>query len=119
MLTETNLHELLGYQTDHQVLSLYLNTDPTQGSSDVYKQNLRSMLKDIHLLSDVTAVDNYFHREYECSGVSVAVFSCASDDFFRAYSLAIPVRNQIVVADRPHVKPLASLFDNYGGYGVV
>ena len=62
MLTETNLQELLGYQTDHQVLSVYLNTDPTEGSADAYKLNLRSMLKDINLPSDVLAVDNYFSQ---------------------------------------------------------
>ncbi len=77
------------------------------------------MLKDIELPSDVMAVDNYFSREFDWSGRSVAVFSCAPDDFFRAYSLAIPIRNQVMVGDRPHVKPLASLLDYYGGYGVV
>ena len=119
MLSETNLQELLGYQTDHQVLSVYLNTNPTEGSSDAYKLNLRSMLKNINLSSDVLAVENYFSREFDWTGRSVAVFSCASDDFFRAYSLAIPIRNQVIVSDRPHVKPLASLLDYYGGYGVV
>jgi peptide subunit release factor 1 (eRF1) len=119
MLTETNLQELLGYQTQSQVLSIYLNTNPIEGGSDVYKQNLRSMLKDIKLTSDVTAVDNFFSRDYDWSGRSVAVFSCARDGFFRAYSLAIPIRNQLVIGDRPYVKPLASLLDNYGGYGVV
>src|SRR5512135_3255131 len=119
MLTETNLQELLGYQTEHQVLSVYLNTDPTQGNADVYKLNLRSMLKDINLPSDVVAIENYFSREFDWSGRSTALFSCAPDNFFRAYSLAIPVRNQVIVSDRPHVKPLASLLDYYGGYGVV
>jgi peptide subunit release factor 1 (eRF1) len=118
MLTETNLHELLGYQAKHQVLSIYLNTNPSEGSADVYKLNLRSMLKDINMAKDVTAVDNYFKREFDWSGRSVAVFSCAPDNFFRAYSLAIPVRNLLVIGDRPHVKPLATLLDYYGGYGV-
>jgi hypothetical protein len=119
MLTETNLQELLAYQTDHQVLSIYLNTEPTQGSADVYRLNLRSMLKDVDLPADVTAVDNYFSREFNWSGRSIAVFSCAPDNFFRAYPIAIPVRNQVIVSERPHVKPLASLLDYYGGYGVV
>jgi peptide chain release factor subunit 1 len=119
MLTETNLQELLGYQTDHQVLSVYLNTDPTQGSSDVYKLNLRSLLKDVNLPRDVQAVENYFNTQFNWTGRSVALFSCAPDGFFRAYPLAIPVRNQIIVGSQPHVKPLASLLDYYGGYGVV
>ncbi|HEX9091578.1 MAG TPA: hypothetical protein VF831_08815, partial [Anaerolineales bacterium] len=95
MLTETNLQELLGYQTEHQVLSLYLNTKLMEGNASVYKQNLRSMLKEVDLASDVLAVDNFFGREFDWSGRSVAVFSCAPDNFFRAYSLAIPVRNQL------------------------
>jgi peptide chain release factor subunit 1 len=119
MLTETNLQELLGFQTDHKVLSVYLNTDPTQSNSDLYKLNLRSMLKDINLPKDIKAVDNYFSTEFDWTGRSVVVFSCASDGFLRAYSLAIPIRNQVIVSDRPHVKPLASLLDYYGGYGVV
>jgi peptide chain release factor subunit 1 len=119
MLTETNLQELLGYQTDHQVLSVYLNTDPTQGSSDVYKLNLRSMLKDVNLPRDVQAVENYFNTQFNWTGRSVALFSCAPDGFFRAYPLAIPVRNQVIIGSQPHVKPLASLLDDYGGYGVV
>jgi peptide chain release factor subunit 1 len=118
MLTETNLQELLGYQTESRVLSIYLNTNPTEGSADVYKLNLRSMLKDINLSSDVIAVDNYISAKYDWSGRSVAVFSCAPDNFIRAYSLAIPVHNQVVVGNHPYVKPLASLLDYYGGYGV-
>lgn len=119
MLTETNLQELLGFQTEHQVLSVYLNTNPMEGSSDAYKLNLRSMLKEINLPKDVAAVDNYFSRQFDWNGRSVAVFSCAPDKFFRAFSLAIPIRNQVIVSERPHVKPLASLLNYYGGYGVV
>lgn len=119
MLTQTNLNELLAYQSENQVLSVYLNTNPTEGSADVYKKNLRSMLKEIDLTSDVAAVENYFSREFDWSGRSVAVFSCAPDSFFRAYPLAIPIRNQLVIDHRPHVKPLASILDYYGGYGVI
>ena len=119
MLTETNLQELLGYKTDNRVLSVYLNTNPTEGSADVYRLNLRSMLKDINLPMDVIAIDNYFSRDYDWSGRSVAIFSSAPDNFIRAYCLAIPIRNQLVIGDRPFVKPLVSLLDYYGGYGVV
>jgi peptide chain release factor subunit 1 len=119
MLTETNLKELLGYQTDHQVLSIYLNTDPTEGNTDGYKLNLRNMLKEINLPADIQAIEKYFNTEYDWAGRSVAVFSCAPDGYFRSYTFAIPIHNQIIVGDRPYVKPLASLLDYYGGYGVV
>jgi peptide subunit release factor 1 (eRF1) len=119
MLTEANLKELLGFKADHPVLSLYLNTDPTQGNSDVYRSNLRGMLKLVNLPSDVEAVENYFSRVFDWSGRSVALFSCAPAGFQRVYSLAIPVHNQAVVGSHPYVKPLASLLDYYGGYGVI
>jgi peptide chain release factor subunit 1 len=119
MLTETNLRELLNYQTESQVLSVYLNTNPLEGNSDAYKLNLRGMLKDVDLPADVVAIENYFSRDFDWNGRSVAVFSCATERFFRAYPLAIPIHNQVIVNSRPHVKPLASLLDYYGGYGVV
>jgi peptide chain release factor subunit 1 len=119
MLTETNLQELLSFQAKNLVLSVYLNTNPSEGNADVYRLNLRSMLKEISLPSDAVVVDDYFSRTYDWTGRSVAIFSCAPDGFLRAYTLAIPIRNQLVIGNQPYVKPLASLLDFYGGYGVV
>jgi hypothetical protein len=77
------------------------------------------MLKEIHSPQDVEVVERYFSNEYDWSGRGVAVFSCAANGFFRAYPLAIPVRDLVTFGEHPSVKPLADLFDNYGGYGVV
>jgi peptide subunit release factor 1 (eRF1) len=46
------------------------------------------------------------------------MFSCAPEGFFRAYSFMIPMTDRVRIHDRPHVKPLANLLDEYGGYGV-
>jgi peptide subunit release factor 1 (eRF1) len=119
MLSETNLQELLEYQGEHPVLSVYLSTDPSEGSADAYRLRLRSMLKSVDMPDDTSSVENYFDREYDWSGRSVAVFSCAQDDFFRAYPLAVPVRRRLRTGDQPHVKPLVDLLDTYGGYGLV
>lgn len=118
MITERDLQELLDYKAQHHVLSVYLNTDPALGSSDVYKLKLRSSLKDIDLPEDVAIIERYFDHEFDWSGRSVAVFSCAPEDFFRAYPIAVSVRSRVRLNSRPHVKPLADLLDSYGGYGV-
>lgn len=118
MLTKHDLQELLDYEAGHPVVSVYLNTDPALGSSDVYKLKLRSNLKEVDLPEDVEAIETYFEHEYDWSGRSVAVFSCAFEDFFRAYPIAVTLRSRVRVNNRPHVKPLADLFDSYGGYGV-
>jgi peptide subunit release factor 1 (eRF1) len=119
MLTDRDLQELLSYKAEHPVVSIYLNTDPSEGSADAYKLRLRTMLKDVDLPADVAAIEHFFAREYKWSGRSVAVFSCAPEGFFRFYTLAIPVSSRVHVGDNPHVKPLAHLLDAYGGYGVV
>jgi len=77
------------------------------------------MMKEINLSQDVGAIEKFFESEYNWSGRGVAVFSCSPKSFFRAYPLAVPVRNLVHISDRPSVKPLAALMDNYGGYGVV
>ncbi|MBN2547532.1 MAG: hypothetical protein JXB15_00120 [Anaerolineales bacterium] len=118
MITDQDLKVLLQYQAKHPVLSIYLNIDPAAGNADAYKLRLRSMLKEVDLPTDVAAVTRYFDHEHEWYGRSVAVFSCAPEDFFKAYSLAVPLRSRVRVSDRPYVKPMADLLDSYGGYGV-
>lgn len=119
MITETNLQELLGFKSKYPVLSLYLNTDPSQGNADGYQLNLRNMLKDVDLKEDVAAIEKYFARTFDWTGRSVAVFSCAPAGFFRAYPLAMTVPSRVRISDQPHVKPLAGLLDSFGAYGVV
>lgn len=119
MLSESDLRELLNYSSSSMVLSLYLNTEPTQGNADAYRLRLRTMLKELDLPRETERVEQYFSHEYDWSGRSVAVFSCTPDHFFKAYPLAVPVRSRVRVSDHPHFKPLADLWDAYGGYGVV
>ncbi len=118
MITDSDLRELLQYQAPSPVLSIYLNTEPGEGSAETYRLRLRSMLKEVDMPEDVSVVERYFEHEFDWSGRSVAVFSCQVDDFFRAYPLAVPVRSRVRISDRAHVKPLADLLDSFGGYGV-
>lgn len=119
MLTDSNLQELLAFQSQHPVLSVYLNVDPSTGPLEVHKRELRSMLKGIDLSDDIEAIERYFQHEYDGSGRSIAVFSCSPEKYFRAYPLAVPVRSRARIENNPYVKPLADILDAYGGYGVV
>jgi len=118
MITDRDLRELLDYQSPNMVLSLYLNTDPGAGNAEMHRQHLRALLRQVDFPDDKEVIERFFEHEFDWSGRSVAVFSCAADDWFRSYSLAIPIRSRIRVSDRPHIKPLADLLDAYGGYGV-
>jgi len=118
MLTERDLKDLLDYQAQSPVLSVYLNTEPNAGSVDTHKLRLRSLLKEIEMPEDIERVLRYFDHEFDWSGRSVAVFSCVPQTYFQAYPLAVVVRSRVRVDNRPYVKPLADLLDSFGGYGV-
>jgi len=119
MFTESDLKELVAFSSTEPVLSVYLSTDPSEGNSETFKLQLRTMVKKINLPMDVQEVEAYFQHKHDWTGRSVAVFSCKPANFFRAYSIALPVSSLAVVSDRPAVSPLANLLDNYSGYGVV
>lgn len=119
MFTEVDLQELLKYQANFPVVSVFLNTDPARGNADTHKLNLRTLLKDLGSQEDSEAITRYFDHTHDWSGRSVVIFSCAPEGYFKAYSMAVPIRSRIRVSDRPFVKPLADLLDSYGGYGVV
>ncbi len=119
MLTESELRELLRFISPDPVLSVYLNTDPSEGNKDSYRLRLRNLLKGVTLPQDVETIEHYFQREYDWTGRGVALFSCAPQKFFRVYPLAVPVPDFVHVSDRPSVRVLADLLDSYGGYGVI
>ncbi|MBN1306053.1 MAG: hypothetical protein JXA13_16570 [Anaerolineales bacterium] len=118
MLTDSALRELLDYSSTAPVLSVYLNTDVSTGAIDNYKLQLRNLLKHVDLPKDEDTIIGYFEREREWTGQSIAMFSCSSDHYFKAFPLAVPIRSRVHVSDQPYVKPLADLLDAYGGYGV-
>jgi len=120
MLTELDLKELINYRSTDPVLSVYLDVDPKAGPADDYKLRLRQLLKDFEALSpqDTETIQRFIEHEYDWSGRGIAIFSCASQDFFRQFSFSIPIRSRARFLNRPYVKPLADLLNNYGHYGV-
>lgn len=123
MFTEQDLEDLVAFRSDQApVLSLYLNVDPTQQTKDQYRLSLRSLLKgvaDQASQADVEAIERYFDFEYDWQGKGVTVFTCADADFWRSFSLAVPVPNRAYVYHRPYLKPLTDVLDAYGRYGVI
>jgi peptide subunit release factor 1 (eRF1) len=123
MFTSQDLDKLLSFRSEQaHVLSLYLNVDPTQQTTEKWKLMLRSLLKEAAgdaEPADIEAVERYFDFEYDWKGKGVAVFSCQEANFWATHSLAVPVQNQAYVSHRPYIKPLTDVLDAYGRYGVV
>jgi peptide subunit release factor 1 (eRF1) len=120
MLREMDIKDLIEFQSSQPVLSVYLNFDPSRTTTEKARLRSRQMLKPYSDQSpeDVRAIQDYLDHHYDGSGQGLVVFSCQAEDFFRAISLPIPVRNRTRLLPKPYVKPLAALLDHFGHYGV-
>jgi hypothetical protein len=121
MFTQEDLRELATLEFGAPALTVYLNVDPTERTAEEYRLALRQMLKQVEgqaAREDLSAVERFFDHEYDWAGRGVVVISCAEEDFWRFYSLAVPVTSSTTVARKPYIWPLAALLDAFGSYAV-
>jgi len=120
MLGEQDLKSLLKFDAGHPVLSVYLNIEPAERGGEPVRRRLRALLRPLphEAAADIQAVEKFFEHEYDGSGRSAVVFSCAPAAFFQAFHFQLPLRSRARWLPQPYVKPLAHLLDAYGGYGL-
>jgi peptide chain release factor subunit 1 len=122
MITQAEIQQLIDFEPgEHMALSLYLNVDPSRRNKDKYRLWLRSLLKEVSGEADpadIERVERYFDFEYDWQGKSVACFACSKAGLWQAFSLAVPLEDNVFVGDRPYIKPLTDLMDRHQPYGV-
>jgi peptide chain release factor subunit 1 len=123
MISQKDLQALVNFdQGEDLVLSLYLNTDPSEQSKEQSKLIVREYLDrvaDKSLSEDVERIERFLDYEHDWRGKGIAIFSCQRRGLWEHFSLAVPVRNAVFVTNRPYIKPLTDLMDEYQPYGVV
>lgn len=119
MFSEKDLRALLDYVVEGQVLSVYLNTDPTETTAEAAQIQLRNLLKSVDLPGDVQVVENFVNLEYNWAGKGLAIFSNQADNFFRAYQFDLSVPDAVYVGHQSTLRPLVQLVDTFMGWGVV
>ncbi len=119
MFSDKDLKELLDYSSDGQVLSVYLNTDPTEVQAEAAKIQLRNLLKKVDLPEDVQVVEQFINFEYDWAAKGLALFSDQSNGFFHSYQFGMALPNNIFTGKKPVLRPLVLLLDNFSGWGVV
>ena len=120
MLSENDLQRLASYQGP-DVLSLYLNMDPAQRTTEEYRLALRHLLKSANghaVAEDVARVEDYFDHEFDWSARGVALFTSQRSELWNAYALPLPVPNHVHVGPKPYLAPLMALWDTFGSYAV-
>jgi len=121
MITQEQLHELMAFDGgESQVVSVYLNTDTGEQSSETIKLQARSMLKEAEVApKDAEQIENYLDLSFDWTKPGLAIFSCVARDFFRSFPTAVSYRNRVRISNKPHVKPLAHLLEYYANYGAI
>jgi peptide chain release factor subunit 1 len=108
-------------------ISLYLDARPNDRGRDEFRTFLKKELRGRaatyeldtpardSLERDIQRIEAYVESEIQPSANTVAIFACAAaDDFFEAIQLDAPIsEHRMVVADRPHLYPLAQLDSRY------
>jgi rubrerythrin len=120
MFSRDDLQQLAEYQGQHAVLSLTLNVDPTRRTTDEYRLALRHLLRSVQgrANGDVALIERFFESEYDWSGRGLAIFSSQKENFWKVYSLAVPIVDSVSIGPKPHLTPLANLWDVYGRFVV-
>ena len=118
MISDRELDVLKAYDNrGHNLLSVYLRLDTSarrQAANDQFVQQVRAcldnhdpppMLREI-IQEDIEIVSVYISSNAKRCGAGLAIFSCASELFWRAYSLPLPVPTQVAVGPRFDIDPL-------------
>ena len=122
MIREADLRELVAFDgSDSPVLSLYLNVDPRTTTTEAYRLALRNLLESATDAdpADKARIERFVDLEYDRQARSIVCFSCQKKDFWRVFTLNVPVEDMVTVARRPLVRKLVDMLNIYGHLGVV
>jgi len=120
VIAKSELAELVGYEGDLPVLSVYLDTDLSDKSKDGVKLMLRQQLKGMDrepVAGDVERVFRFLDYEYDWQPRGVAIFA-AGDALWRTIPLPISVPTRAYCSTKPVVRTLVDVLDRFGRYAV-
>ena len=128
MLTYEEIERLVEFDAQtSQVLSVYLDLDPSAQVRRAYRIAFEDLVKDARILhtdaalpqfSDEVARVQTFLETEPPRGKGLAVFTCTPHVLWRAEFLTVRAPNHLVFEPRPDVAPLLRIMDEYERYAV-
>ncbi len=119
------------YPEHYLTTTLYLEIDgsPHAGFTiqlkDLIKERtaeVRSLPPDLQksVNSDLRKIKEFVNLNFSREGVrTLAIYSCSARKWWKVLTANLSVRSQLVVAPRPHLRPLAFLLDEYSRFQVI
>lgn len=118
MISKKDLEVLRAYRSrGHTLLSVYLRLDSAAGRQGAYQQFVRLLRACLNnhelppmcpeiIQEDIEIVSLYLTSNANHPGAGLAIFSCACELFWRAYSLPILIPSRVAVGPRFDIEPL-------------
>lgn len=119
MFSEKDLQSLLEHSAEGRVLSVYLNTDPTESNTEAVNLRLRNLLKAVDLPEDVQAVVDFVNLEYDWAARGLVIFSQQAEGEFHTYQFNLSLPDRVFTGEKPVIRPLVRLMSIFTGWGVV
>lgn len=119
---------------DAPVFSLYLDLRPERSATEPPQLRFKNLLRQAeqqmrpeqqshayrkHWAEEAEHLYAWLEPEQSLRGRGLTLLSCQPLDLWRAFQLPIPVRDRLEVANRPSLRPLATLLDEFESYLVV
>ncbi len=116
MFIDSEIRQAIEFESDseHPVLSVYLNVDPHRRSAEKYKPALRNLLgkaKDADP-QDVQRMQNYVEMGYNWQGRGLVMFACAAKGLLVGQKLHGPC-NRFRLHQLPPLRPSACRADRH------
>ena len=112
------------------VLSAYLDISPEEVANNKVRLKLRDMARAwLDSIEDrqerrafeqeIERVENYLAYELTGPGRTLVVFASQAADLWRVFHVPARIRTRVVWDERPYLRPLLTVMDEYERYGVV
>ncbi len=130
MFTRQELEEISGFQNEGScVVSVYLTVNPVTYPKNEYVTAFKNLVKeelkkynqkDLKLLvPEIELISEYLTLNKNKFKKGLVLFSSKNTEYWKEFHLSIILNNQIIINQKPYIKPLADLLDNYQRYTVV